>query len=521
MSRPNLTNHPAVSFTVKRPPNLSKDAPDSAGGASSFKAPSSSSAPFASSAHSTHSRSGSGNQGSSKRHSNAEPDSSDEEDGTEDEIITGFDALGVQRCVLFSPAHQTNSTQTHTQISLTAFQSVKERPVEGPLVIAPLANRDWRAAARRRQSAGTFVPEAGRAAVGTGADGSVGGLGTRDTINSGPQLSGIVSKHRPHETVGDALKDSQGTIASNEDADVEMTAGNSAPVAEDENLTEDQKALRAILAGDVEEVAQIDIIPAMPSSRGPPMTETDAYREDVMTRPDSATLDDYSRIPVEQFGAALLRGMGWKEGMAASKTRKGLVEPYVPASRPALLGIGAKERPADEGAPAAGNRKPQRPEKRYVPLVKRARDGTIIDDSREVNIPQMSSVPQKNSSHASSSPSQMAVARTTPSSSRRQSQSPPRRSDRERDSSRRRDDYDDDRSSSRRDRDRYTDSSDRDRDREKDRDYRRRDEKTRDRDRDRDRTSHYDAPSRSTSERREHDRRSDRDDRDKYRSERR
>ncbi|KAG1781312.1 hypothetical protein EV702DRAFT_1075407 [Suillus placidus] len=34
-----------------------------------------------------------------------------------------------------------------------------------------------------------FIPDSAKAS--TGADGSIGGLGTHDTINSGPQLSGI------------------------------------------------------------------------------------------------------------------------------------------------------------------------------------------------------------------------------------------------------------------------------------------------------------------------------------------
>jgi G-patch domain len=78
---------------------------------------------------------------------------------------------------------------------------------------------------------------------------------------------------------------------------------------------------------------------------------------------------------VSQFGAALLRGMGWKEGTAASRTRPGLVEPWLPSSRPALLGIGAKERP-EEDIPSAnkGGYLSKRPEKRYVPVVKLQRE---------------------------------------------------------------------------------------------------------------------------------------------------
>lgn len=70
--------------------------------------------------------------------------------------------------------------------------------------------------------------------------------------------------------------------------------------------TEDQKALRAILAGvnGVEhDGPMIDIIPT-------PISEADAYKQDVNELPEAATLEDYARVPVSQFGAAPLRGMG-------------------------------------------------------------------------------------------------------------------------------------------------------------------------------------------------------------------
>ena len=31
-------------------------------------------------------------------------------------------------------------------------------------------------------------------------------------------------------------------------------------------------------------------------------------------RPSEATLEDYKSVPIEQFGLAMLRGMGWAEG---------------------------------------------------------------------------------------------------------------------------------------------------------------------------------------------------------------
>jgi hypothetical protein len=84
-------------------------------------------------------------------------------------------------------------------------------------------------------------------------------------------------------------------------------------------------------------------------------------------------MSDYKRIPVASFGLALLKGMGWKEGSAASRTRTGLVEPYNPAPRPAMLGIGAKERIVPEGEELKGKKKWKAKEeaRKYIPVVRK------------------------------------------------------------------------------------------------------------------------------------------------------
>ncbi|KAF8527300.1 DExH-box splicing factor binding site-domain-containing protein [Gautieria morchelliformis] len=268
-------------------------------------------------------------------------DSSDEdgEDGAI-EAVTGFDQAGAQR--------------------------LHEKPkASGPLVIPALANRDWRAVARIRKQV-VFIPDG--VAIPTGRDGSQGGLGTRDSINAGPQAAGLVIRKKldPAGAIDDGSVKDESVDVLNE-------------TLEKSEEDEDERARRALLAnvaGGSDEHFTIDAIPVSNNNFSTPVDETDAYKQDVLTRPESATLADYERVPVSQFGAALLRGMGWKEGTAASRTRPGLVEPWLPTSRPALLGIGAKERP-QEDIPSAtkGGYINQRPEKRYVPVVKLQREG--------------------------------------------------------------------------------------------------------------------------------------------------
>ncbi|KAG1848688.1 hypothetical protein F4604DRAFT_1812140 [Suillus subluteus] len=58
---------------------------------------------------------------------------------------------------------------------------------------------------------------------------------------------------------------------------------------------------------------QIDAIPVPPS-------KTDALQQNVTDLPDVATIDDYARVLITMFGAAMLRGMGWVDGGATEIT---------------------------------------------------------------------------------------------------------------------------------------------------------------------------------------------------------
>ncbi|KAH0589184.1 Pre-mRNA-splicing factor spp2 [Termitomyces sp. J132] len=354
-----------------------------------------------------------------------EPDSSDEDDDVKDELVTGFDRFGVRR-----------------------LEKDKSAPA-APLVIPALKNRDWRDLARRRKTKAQYVPPSAKAE--TGEDGTVGGLGTKDTINSGPVLSGLQLKKEstPVEQEEELL-----AIAPQQDVKME--------VEEDD---EDKVALRAILAGvdgTAHEGPIIDIIPT-------PVSEAEAYKQDVEELPESATLDDYARVPVSQFGAALLRGMGWKEGTAATrKPGKGMVEPYLPEARPALLGIGAKEQEVyDDGSKKKGA---SRPEKKYVPLIKKEREG------------RPSSAPQDLERRRGRSHSPQSRGGGSAAVSRRGSWSRERSSDQDGQGTKMSDRRERDYKRDGRERDRDRDYRRDDRERDRDRDYRR-DDRERDRDR--------------------------------------
>ncbi|CAE6530197.1 unnamed protein product, partial [Rhizoctonia solani] len=254
-------------------------------------------------------------------------DSSDEDEENTKEMITGFDAMGVQR------------------------SDGKSSKPAGPLVIPAQKNRDWHAEsmARKRQHR-MYVPDGAK--VGTGADGSQGGLGTRGKINDGPQFSGLMVTKREEEV--------------EEDVRMEVVEVEIKQEVKDEPMDEDQRALQALLRGEQGEERKREIaaiaVQDEPGGWAQPKTETDAFKEDLATRPDEATLADYDRIPIELFGEAMLRGMS----VGTTKAKKS-IQPYIPEARPALLGIGAKPRPVDE-LDQGKNKKFARPDKRYVPI---------------------------------------------------------------------------------------------------------------------------------------------------------
>ncbi|KAI6128742.1 DExH-box splicing factor binding site-domain-containing protein [Pisolithus thermaeus] len=344
-----------VSFTVRRPTPLSR--PSSTGPESDgqFKVPalprhlagarSATGSPLASS------REGSDDEGivfskngTSRGSGGREYEESSDDDGAsvEEEFVTEFDQFSVQRCK-------------------------SKAPEPASLVIPSLPNPDWRETARKRRTAvqtnvtrsrPIFVPDSARAT--TGADGSVGGLGTKDTINSGPQLVGLQVNKKVKVGLSQDVVGQTETMTTTV---VESTHEESMEVEE----TEDQRAIRALLAGEDGSSVDIDAIPT------PALTETDALRQDVDALPECATEEDYARVPVSAFGLAMLRGMGWTEGTVASKSDKGkkhgLVEPYLPQARPALLGIGAKEQETLNDGSGKSQRKSK--DKRYVPVLRR------------------------------------------------------------------------------------------------------------------------------------------------------
>ncbi|KAL4944907.1 DExH-box splicing factor binding site-domain-containing protein [Aspergillus oleicola] len=170
----------------------------------------------------------------------------------------------------------------------------------------------------------------------------------------GPSMSYGLSFAKKAEMEGEG---EDGTLAE----DQKMDDAPPVPTEDAKPLTEDEIALRVLVReskGETEGRSDL-VIESKRAGEGEEdedelydghNNETKSFRADVAARPESATLDQYNAIPVEEFGAALLRGMGWKEGQSVGKNygKEGpdtsrASTPHAPARRPGFLGIGAKD----------------------------------------------------------------------------------------------------------------------------------------------------------------------------------
>lgn len=249
---------------------------------------------------------------------------------------------------------------------------------KAPLVIQGQRNRDWREEARKKRG--------------------------KNRLNLSPaELQGVRSGQVPlGKTVTEkqnALREfglvSITTEAKDMDGDLVMPeasiARNESQIAAPLPKTGDEEALDALL-GQGSKASNL-ILPAMAANdeeaimrnRISGANEDGSFRSDVASRPDSASLDEYAAVPIEEFGAALLRGMGWKEGDVVGKRKHQKVTARVVERRPALLGIGAKEVAGgvDElGAWGKTTTKGKRKvEKSYTPvLLRNTRTGEMLTE---------------------------------------------------------------------------------------------------------------------------------------------
>ncbi|XP_051914047.1 G-patch domain and KOW motifs-containing protein isoform X1 [Hippocampus zosterae] len=100
-------------------------------------------------------------------------------------------------------------------------------------------------------------------------------------------------------------------------------------------------------------------IPLLAQNKVPDGFE-DGDHLNVELRPDPSTEEDYERVPVEGYGLAMLKGMGWKKGEGIGRTFKQDVKPYEYKPRVIGLGLGA-DRSAIKDLEPRKRRRPPKP----------------------------------------------------------------------------------------------------------------------------------------------------------------
>ncbi|KAI8372763.1 DExH-box splicing factor binding site-domain-containing protein [Radiomyces spectabilis] len=211
---------------------------------------------------------------------------------------------------------------------LTGFEDNKAteltpKPEPKPLSIAPLPNIDWRSQTKKKQ---IYVPAHPQS--------------TDGQVESNVEVMGQQASAYGLQVQSRKVTQETHVAATISESETQQQDQTSTPTIPEESKSLDAQAMEAIMkeatmGGQEEQKGSTLVIAA---------DETEAFREDVRNRPDEATMEDYENIPVEEFGAALLRGLGWKEGEGIGRNRKNSPAPVIAPvkQRDALLGLGAK-----------------------------------------------------------------------------------------------------------------------------------------------------------------------------------
>ncbi|KAI4726889.1 hypothetical protein E4T49_05361 [Aureobasidium sp. EXF-10728] len=389
-------------------------------------------------------------------------------------------------------SHVKRQTITHFDTAAGGAVDAKapKKEEKKPLVISALANRDWREASKRQraQKYGITTEQLdARKEPAQNAEGADKVVKETDAVKYGLNVFA--------PTVAASTGDTQQEDPEQQEDD-----------KPEQQKTADQLAIDALTGAAPTSTLTI------PTSA---VTEEDAFNDSYHSAPPAPSLSDYAAVPVEEYGAAMLRGMGWKgpSSTPSAPTKNGK-KALPPAKRPALLGIGADPNAAAQaeelGAWGKSSSRARKEPTMFVPVsMKNKKTGETLTEEE---------LKEKIRRDKEEAENQRFVANDL---EIRDKKSGSRRND---DDKRRKDDYSDDEERRRRRRDRERDY---DRHDHRSRDYDRKDKRDRSRDREsrRERSrERYDKKSTSRRERsrsrdREYERR-DRGDRDSGRRDR-
>ncbi|KAI9739688.1 MAG: hypothetical protein M1834_006406 [Cirrosporium novae-zelandiae] len=231
------------------------------------------------------------------------------------------------------------------------------------LVIPKVQGRDWRNVGGAKRRGKNLLPEEVRAMRSGEGKEIISEAEEKERVQKMQYGLVVTEKQRSKSTDG-------GNETTEMDVDSAPANRQDAHHEPEEKITEDERAIQALMGN----TSTTDSSRIISHQDQEPHNDLRSYRSDISTRPESATLADYNDVPVEEFGAALLRGMGWKDGQefggkrrygednddlndqkkkGTNKKNNSSGSLRLLEKRPALLGIGAKEMPEGLEEPGA------------------------------------------------------------------------------------------------------------------------------------------------------------------------
>jgi hypothetical protein len=209
----------------------------------------------------------------------------------------------------------------------TKRSDTKSTKAEKPFVIGGHHNRDWRAEVKARNGGKKLLPHEVHAQQTSQ---------TKDTepADQDKQIKWGLSVTR--KEAGEDLTDTTGGSGDVPDAQAAKRENNSSADALSPTRDENDDAMDALLGRKRKTAHDLVIEGDTERDDSPGYSEQDAYRRGMKEAAEVSTLEEYDEIPEGEFGAAMLRGMGWNGEERAPK-------PKALKRRANLIGLGAKE----------------------------------------------------------------------------------------------------------------------------------------------------------------------------------
>ncbi|KAI1477337.1 DExH-box splicing factor binding site-domain-containing protein [Daldinia eschscholtzii] len=200
----------------------------------------------------------------------------------------------------------------------------KSGRANAPYVITGHKNRDWKAELKAQRSTKGETPLR-RTESGDSAE--------RDPADQDKQIKWGLTVTKKSVQGTENLDESPSKDQGPATNDREETNRDDEPAA---SKDEDNDAIDALLGKKRKSAKDLVIEGESRHSTPTTLSEQDAYRRRMEEAAEVSTIEEYDQIPEGEFGAAMLRGMGWNGEERGAK-------PKEVKRRPNLMGLGSKE----------------------------------------------------------------------------------------------------------------------------------------------------------------------------------